>query len=234
MPQDAKQFEHEWNEIKCDMSLSKEIEKETRDQAGSSRWQKERSCRITASNFGKIMNRKSQITQKFLKSMFQKQTFFSKATTYGTVNEKAAKIMYARRTNNHVHDIGLIVNQHLPFLGATPDGKVCDTGESGILEIKCPYSARDMTLQEASIGRDFHLTQDGDKLVLKENHNYWFQVQGQLMLTGSPFCDFVTYTRRDFNIQRIYPDYNTQQDMVSKLSSVYAHYVKPFLQQTKV
>ncbi|KAJ8310184.1 LOW QUALITY PROTEIN: hypothetical protein KUTeg_012049, partial [Tegillarca granosa] len=75
MPQDVKQYEHEWNCLKCDIIVSKEIEKETRDQAGSHRWQIERSCRITASNFGQIMKRKSAINEKFLKSIFQKQTY---------------------------------------------------------------------------------------------------------------------------------------------------------------
>jgi hypothetical protein len=33
-----------------------------------------------------------------------------------------------------------------PFLGATPDGKVCQNGQSGILEVKCPYVIRDWNI----------------------------------------------------------------------------------------
>ncbi|WAR11714.1 hypothetical protein MAR_025894 [Mya arenaria] len=38
------------------------------------------------------------------------------------------------------------------FLGATSDAIVCDNGESGIVEIKCPYSARNMTIAETCNG----------------------------------------------------------------------------------
>ena len=48
-----------------------------------------------------------------------------------------------------VFDAGLSVHPSLPYLGASPDGKVFDPSAEtpfGLLEIKCPLSKKDDTL----------------------------------------------------------------------------------------
>ncbi|KAJ8310076.1 LOW QUALITY PROTEIN: hypothetical protein KUTeg_011941 [Tegillarca granosa] len=176
--------------------------------------------RVTASNFGKIMKRKSTVTNTFLNSFFKRQEFILKPTAYGKANERVAK-QILKKTNHHAHDIELIINPEFPYLGATPDGKVCDKGESGILEIECPYTVRDMTLSEACTHEKYEpylfLIQTDHKCSLLKDHEYWFQVQGQLLLTGAKSCDFVTFTRNIFHVERIYPDKNTFQDMLKNL-----------------
>lgn len=37
-------------------------------------------------------------------------------------------------------------------------------------------------------------TDENGMLVLKEDHKYWFQVQGQMAVTGRHWVDFVVYT----------------------------------------
>lgn len=44
---------------------------------------------------------------------------------------------------------------------------------------------------------------DGN-LELKQGHGYYWQVQGQLLLTGMEWCDFVVFAEEDTLIQRIY------------------------------
>lgn len=99
--------------------------------------------------------------------------------------------MYVKSQGLHVHDCGLCVNPEFPFLGATPDGIVCDEGTSGNIEIKCPYTARDMTIEESLSLPNFCLHKTDDKVSLKKSHAYYFQVQGQLMTTGVTYCDFL-------------------------------------------
>lgn len=73
-------------------------------------------------------------------------------------NKIVAKQMYIRNTVNHLHEVGLIVNPDLPFLGATPDGIMCEKSTTAIIEIKCLYSVRDMSICEACETRnDFFL-----------------------------------------------------------------------------
>ncbi|KAJ8312189.1 hypothetical protein KUTeg_009562, partial [Tegillarca granosa] len=177
MPSIVTDNEIHWQNLQLSDSQCVNIEKDTRNQAESATWMSLRKCRITASNFGKIMKRKSTINR------------------------------------NHAHDIGLIINPKLPYLGATPDGKVCDKGECGILEIKCPYSARDKTFKEAcedeNLGTNFFLKKTDQGLSLDVNHEYWYQVQGQLC------CQVLnSVTLKDFNVQRIYPERNTFINMI--------------------
>ena len=48
-----------------------------------------------------------------------------------------------------MHDCSLIINPNFPFLGASPDGKVCKDGVCGVIEVKCPFSAKGLNIQEA-------------------------------------------------------------------------------------
>ena len=55
---------------------------------------------------------------------------------YGRRNEVKAKSKYLETSHDrHLHECGLVVTNEFPFLGASPDGKVCDAGQCGILEI---------------------------------------------------------------------------------------------------
>ena len=138
-----------------------QLEKKTCDQASNDKWIEKRRRRITASNFGRIMLRKATVTQKFIDSLQLKKNFKSAATCYGTASEKVAINIYRKKTGNHVHNCGLVVNPKFPCIAASPDGKVCDNGVSGILEVKCPYSIRDMTissaLEQENRRKNFHL-----------------------------------------------------------------------------
>ena len=43
-------------------------------------------------------------------------------------------------------------------------------------------------------------------LRLKECHNYWHQIQGQLHLTDTQCCDLIVWTQKDMQIIRIVKD----------------------------
>lgn len=228
------QMKTEWIASNITKTEAITIEKETRKQSNSTAWFQHRENRITASNFGAVMLRKKDINDKFLKNTFKRKQFTSLATSYGTSNETIAKQMYIKQSGNHIHDIGLVVQPDLPFIGSTPDAVVCDKTETGIIEIKCPYSVRNMTLKEACDERaDFFLKPNasGDSFTLIQDHKHWFQVQGQLLTTGAPFCDFVTYTKQDIGIERIYPHEITMKALVDKLSKFYIQHFKPYMKK---
>ena len=94
-----------------------------------------------------------------------------------------------------VFDAGLSVHPSFPYLLASPDGKVFDPSTDskyGLLEIKCPFSKRGETLDQAAADPNFYLEKVGGKSHLKKEHNcgHYAQVQGQLALTGLKWCDF--------------------------------------------
>lgn len=217
-------YKEQMASVKVTLDEALGIEKQTREQSASDVWQSERNRRITASNFGRIMLRKAAVTQKFIDSLLNKKAFTSASTSYGISNEKVARNMYRKKTGNHVHDCGLLINPNFPCIGATPDGKVCHEGQAGILEIKCPFSVRDMKIKDAVNSdkvRDFFLESVEGEICLKKNHNYWYQVQGQLLVSGAKFCDFVTYTRQDLNIIRVLPEKETMEEILSRMCNMY-------------
>ena len=53
----------------------------------------------------------------------------------------------------------------------------------------------------------------GDQCCLKNNHDYYAQVQGQMAITGAASCDFVVYTLKGMPIQRIKFDQQFWENM---------------------
>ncbi|XP_076869631.1 uncharacterized protein LOC143519782 [Brachyhypopomus gauderio] len=43
-------------------------------------------------------------------------------------------------------------------------------------------------------------------LQLKRHHNYYWQIQGQMLITGMDWCDFVVFAEEDMLVQRILKD----------------------------
>ncbi|XP_071118722.1 uncharacterized protein [Haliotis cracherodii] len=209
-----------------------QLEQLTRDQTNSQMWFQARKHRLTASTFGIILKRKT-ITEKFINNIINEKAFTSAATSYGKSNERQAIEKYIKQSGNHVHDCGLVVNRKFPFLGATPDGKVCEDGITGIIEVKCPYSARDMSISDACCLLPKFCLQNTDGIIsikkAPHNHEYFYQVQGQLMISGAAFCDFVVFTKKDLFIQRIFPLPVFMQQMLDELSAFYFQHVKPVL-----
>ena len=80
------------------------------------------------------------------------QKFYSKATEWGISNESIARHMYykMKRTSHKdfsVKEGGLFIDVDCPILGASPDAMVtCACHSPGILEIKCPWALRDLTI----------------------------------------------------------------------------------------
>ena len=67
------------------------------------------------------------------------------------------------------------------FLGASPDGVVETTTSIKIIEIKCTYSIRDLTVNEACTKKGFYCALDDDiKVHLMLNHLYYYQIQGTM------------------------------------------------------
>lgn len=85
----------------------------------------------------------------------------------------------------------LTIDEEFSFLGASPDGKC----EFGIVEVKCPSSAYEMDPEEAIKQKkvDFWLHTSG-KFVVNKKHKWFYQIQGQLRITGQNSCVFAIWT----------------------------------------
>jgi hypothetical protein len=94
-----------------------------------------------------------------------------------------------------------------PFLGASPDALVrCHCCGEGVVEVKCPYCARNTPLQEVcDFKPNFCLetNEDDSEKHLKKEHAYYYQCQLQMYCTRRNYCDFVSWTKEEIHIERI-------------------------------
>lgn len=113
------------------------------------------------------------------------KSFSNSATQWGCQHEKTAREQYKKameelHENFEIRDSGLVINPKYPFLGASPDAVAsCHCCGEIVVEIKCPYCRRDKSISDEI---DCLEKIDG-QLRLKRCHEYYYQVQCQLLLT---------------------------------------------------
>ena len=149
------------------------------------------------------------------------------ALDYGKENEENAFEAYkAKHHNHHVRNSGLWVSLEHNELCGSPDGLIDD---DGVLEIKCPYSARDFaTIKEASSKHQIGLKYDKDgNPQLPRSHKYYYQVQAQMYVTERKFCDFVVWSKHDVVCIRIPRDDTFIQEKLTKVLEFYEEYILP-------
>ena len=146
-------------------------------------WYKVRSGVPTASEFDKIITTKGAISTQRKKYLYQlagerlggvvDETYQSFAMQQGVLKEGEARNLYNIASGDEVKQVGFCLSDDGKY-GCSPDGLV---GEDGAYEVKCP-------LIHTHIG------------YLIENDvptDYYTQVQGQLLVTGRKWTDFMSY-----------------------------------------
>ena len=86
-----------------------------------------------------------------------------------------------------------VTHPQIPWLAASPDGLV---GDDGLVEIKCPFSKRDVLPRRYNIYDSYRL-----------------QVIQQLAVTGRVWCDICVWTTVGMYIERVYKDETFFEEM---------------------
>ncbi|KAK0151329.1 hypothetical protein N1851_007528 [Merluccius polli] len=207
-----------YTELSITMPDSIALEHETREQNTNQLWFQARSTRITSTSFKRICSRRAdqESLAANLKSATKVQT---KAMRRGVVLEPIAATQYTKLTGNVVYPCGFVVNPHSPHLGTSPDRRVKERGEGsyGLLEIKCP--SRESFVQCPYLSR-----QTDGSYKLKRSHEYFYQIMGQLGLTGMIWCDLFVKCEQDYHLERIQFDVAKWEEMKTKLDVFYFDY----------
>ena len=235
-------------EYKGDLNVcqkeAQRLEEDTRQQSedGTGLWANLRRCRLTSSNFGVICKRRPTTPVACLvKNLLYKSSSVSAPSIrWGRENEQNARKAYAKymQENNHPHlctiRAGFVIHPQHGWLGCSPDDWVadpdCAADPHGTVEYRCPYSAREMTPEEACIGiKGFFCTLQNGKVTLRRNHNYYYQVQGALGVTARKWCDFVVWTPQGISTERIPFDQEFWDSMMPKLERFFDTAILPEL-----
>ena len=98
--------------------------------------------------------------------------------------------------------------------------------EQGVLEVKCPFSARDLSVANFMKANPESFLEFADgHVVFKQSHNYFFQVQGQMAIAKQSWCDFVVWMLHDFTVERIGFEKEFWRRHVWNLTSFYFLYM---------
>ena len=191
-------------------------------------WMDVRQWRITASNFGRVCNRNFRVLYppsltKIILGDYNHPN--SPAIQWGCSREDQAIQEYEAKMNVAVDVCGIYLSTHFPYLGASPDGLMyVGFGKIAIIEVKCPYKHRNNTIAQACEDSGFCLAfNSNDQPILKRSHDYYFQVTGQLAITGAEYCDFVVWMLVDLHIERVYMDRELWKEMTEKNESLLSY-----------
>lgn len=214
------------------MAIQREvIERETIKQSSCNNWYEIRRKLLTASNFGNIINRRPDTgCENLIKNLLYTTDVDTTAMEYGRNHEKEAKICLEKLLNIEIMDCGLFINEFKYFLVATPDGLIKN---DGLVEIKCPQSAADMTPEEGIIKKKINCwktSKDGSILELKKNHKWYFQIQGQLNICEKDYCIFAVWTKKGIKYEIVKRDVDFwTTSMLPKLEQFYYNCYLPEL-----
>ena len=214
----------------------------TINQNSSNIWFQHRKDRIAASNFksavSKVKDNNVINNPHKSKSLIKKICGYcaqvqSKATSWGINNEQVALKKYLN-INKQLHKTfkfkmaGFYTSLLWPFLGASPDALVsCKCHEPGLLEIKCPWTHRGLTIKEFTLQKNSFLEVHQDKLCLKRDHAHFYQVQLQMYVTGFKWCDFFVYMTKDYFCERVYVNYCFIEKAIPKAKIIYEQLIMP-------
>jgi hypothetical protein len=114
------------------------------------------------------------------------------------------------------------------MLAASPDAFVeCDCCGIGVVEFKCPYTARNSTIEDhARANSSFFMDAEGN---LKTADKYYTQVQFQMLVTGAQYADFGVWTLMDFVVERIPRNNRMIEELESVCSTFWTRHISPKL-----
>ena len=206
------------------------IERETIQQSSNDDWYDLRRNLLTASKFGRICKMKDSTPRKgIINDILYAPPVDNAATSYGLRMEKFAKEKLEKELKVKVDPAGLCIINDVdkPYFAASLDGKI---GNDGAVEYKSPYSAKDCTPLQAikSIPRIRNIFDKIDSNKLNTNHDFYYQIQGQMHITGRQYCIFVLYTPKGIKWVRVeYDKKFWDEKMEPKLSKFYMDSLLP-------
>ena len=209
--------------LQVDRETALLLEKETVKQSESTLWKTLRSQRLTSSTFKDICVRANDFESLAVR-LVNPRCVQTAAMKHGLEFEPVAARSYCEITGNSVYMCGFVINPHAPHLGTSPDRKVHDNFTDmhfGLLEIKCPKANSYVQCK--------YLREINGTYRLNRSHSYFYQIMGQMGITGMPWCDLFVHTETDYHLERIFYDEKLWADMKVKLDMFFYNYYLPIL-----
>lgn len=117
----------------------------------------------------------------------QYEELSAKPLDWGKTYEPEALEAYSFIKNIQVGSTGIILNDE-GTIGGSPDGLVSGLADNGMIEVKCPFNPKN------------HIK----TVIYGMPKEHMPQVQGNMMINGADYCDFISFDPRIKSKHRLY------------------------------
>lgn len=155
---------------------------------------------------------------------------------YQIKNRKKALKQYLRGAmsehENFVYNqSGLVINPSLPYFVGSPDGMIsCSCHGEGCLQIKClKILESGGSFDVLTVKPNKILNKHGNIFVLETSHELYYQVQLQINLIGSDYCDVAFWSLKNFLVIRVEQDLDFWEIAKNKAITFHEQVVMPEL-----
>lgn len=182
---------------------------------GSYGWQKLRLGLISASRFKDVLTDPkskadrelgtlSETAKAYMNTLIaeilteEQEEISGKALEWGTEHEDAARWEYEFDHSQKVEQVGICIHESRMY-GASPDGLI---GDDGMIEIKCPFNSKN------------HIS----TVINGMPREHMPQIQGNLLVNGRQWCDFISFDPRIDGEHRLYVErIHRDQEYIERL-----------------
>ena len=219
------------------------IDRATQGQSNNPNWHIMRKNILTSSVFKKICHSTNQTKTAvaLLNGPSFNQDQPPQHIAYGRRFENTARQQFLRvhkyqHSKCHIDIPGLILNDTYPFLGASPDGVLVCKGcpSKSLIEIKCLSSKRNYGPGTALVLNKICTRKVDGSLTIDRSHAYFYQIQGQMALTGIHTCILIGYTNKGITTICVDFDPAFWGSVSQKLTDFYRGTLFPMLRATYV
>lgn len=193
----------------CDVALSTDSGlhiKGTESQGESEDWHKYRNLRVTGSTLKYFI---SSVSARTALLWNPPDIGHLIAIKWGRSHEGIARKAYEEQELCNVMLCGFFVSKIDPLFGVSPDGIIVHKDGFIVLEIKCPFTLKDMEFSEVE---NLPLSKKGtlpfrinlDKSIsVKKSHSYYYQIQLSMFVTGAKYAHLFWWTKKWTRLERI-------------------------------
>lgn len=215
------------------------IEQATRGQSDNCNWHYVRRGIITASKIKQVC-RSTNVTKTSLALLAGSHInpdLTPQHIAFGNKYEEVARNQFLKSHKFHhrscsISQTGIFLSSRYSFLGASPDGILtCEKcpHTSSLIEIKCLSSKRNFHPTSALLLLGICTKKDDGTIELIKQHSYYYQMQGQMLVTNLKMCLFVGFTHKGITVVEVPFDEEFCNAMWSSLKTFYTEAFFPVI-----